>query len=126
MVYSLLRRRGETGRRAGLKILWTNHPCRFESDRRHQTKIKRTRETVLSSFYFFTSDYFGLNLYGFSTDSARLEKSTYAFYKLTFLIAGRQYGRILHLHSSIFGKFTLVYFACALYNIFIFNLRGVQ
>ena len=38
MVYSYLRRRGETGRRAGLKILWTNHPCRFESDRRHQRK----------------------------------------------------------------------------------------
>ena len=52
MVYSYLRRRGETGRRAGLKILWTNHPCRFESDRRHQTRIKRTREKILSSFYF--------------------------------------------------------------------------
>ena len=38
MIYLYLRRRGETGRRAGLKILWTNHPCRFESDRRHQRK----------------------------------------------------------------------------------------
>ena len=38
MIYLHLRRRGETGRRAGLKILWTNHPCRFESDRRHQRK----------------------------------------------------------------------------------------
>lgn len=50
MVYSYLRRRGETGRRAGLKILWTNHPCRFESDRRHQRKnnLANNREVVFS------------------------------------------------------------------------------
>ena len=50
MIYSILRRRGETGRRAGLKILWTNHPCRFESDRRHQRKnnFANNREVVFS------------------------------------------------------------------------------
>ena len=42
MVYLIVRRCGETGRRAGLKILWTNHPCRFESDRRHQRKNNPT------------------------------------------------------------------------------------
>ena len=47
MIYSILRRRGETGRRAGLKILWTNHPCRFESDRRHQRKNNLTKTVRL-------------------------------------------------------------------------------
>lgn len=51
MIYSFLRRRGETGRRAGLKILWTNHPCRFESDRRHQTKKQPCKTTVRLFFY---------------------------------------------------------------------------
>lgn len=54
MLYLLLRRRGETGRRAGLKILWTNPPCRFESDRRHQTKKSNLNGSVF--LYFQTLD----------------------------------------------------------------------
>ncbi len=33
---TLTRRRDGIGRRDGLKIRWTNHPCGFESHRRHQ------------------------------------------------------------------------------------------
>ena len=81
---------------------------------KNKTNLDENSKFVL----FFTSEYFGLKLHDFPTDSAMLEKSAYAFYKLTFSIAGRRYGRILHMHSSIFGKFTLVYLPSALYNIF--------
>ena len=53
VIYYHLRRCGEIGRRAGLKILWTNHPCRFESDHRHQTSKTILRISV-GLFSFLT------------------------------------------------------------------------
>lgn len=50
---------------------------------KNKTNLDENSKFVL----FFTSDYFGLNLYGFLPTAQVFEKSTYAFYKLTLLIA---------------------------------------
>ena len=46
-----------TGRRGGLKILWANPPCGFDSRHRHQTNIIRTRSSQweMGSDYLFSS-----------------------------------------------------------------------
>ena len=47
---------GEIGRRAGLKILWTNHPCRFESDHRHHSQPNLNPEPLGWDFYIRCED----------------------------------------------------------------------
>lgn len=42
----ILCRCGEIGRRDGLKIHWTNPPCRFDSDQRHQINKIRTNSLL--------------------------------------------------------------------------------
>ena len=46
-----------TGRRGGLKILWANPPCGFDSRHRHQTNIIRTKSSLweMGSDYLFSS-----------------------------------------------------------------------
>lgn len=45
-----------TGRRGGLKILWANPPCGFDSRHRHQSNIIRTRSSLreMGSDYLYS------------------------------------------------------------------------
>ena len=49
-----LRRCGGIGRRAGLKILWTNHPYRFDPDHRHHHQPNSNRVGLV--FFYVKSE----------------------------------------------------------------------